>query len=139
MSSLKSPEEKSPAEVVEHVQEAFRRYYDTQYWVKSLEIRKERENLLLQHKALYSEPLVELVHPYPASEDCIKVCESMGLSEGFAKNLVQIVFGDNTVKRQSKREKNIRITQNMPPLKNRYSGAWAARGQNIAKSILNYI
>ena len=71
---------KSPVEVVEHVQEAFRRYYDTQFWVKSPEIRQERENLLLQHKALYSEPLVELVHPYPASEDCVQVCETLGLS-----------------------------------------------------------
>lgn len=86
---------KSPVEVVEHVQEAFRRYYDTQFWVKSPEIRQERENLLLQHKALYSEPLVELVHPYPASEDCVQVCETLGLSADFAENLVKIVFGDN--------------------------------------------
>jgi DEAD/DEAH box helicase domain-containing protein len=95
---------KSPLEVAEHVQEAFKRYYETQYWIKSPEIRRERKKLLHEHKALYSEPLVELVHPYPASEDCIKVCNSLGLSKDFAENLVKIVFGNNYKLRQHQAE-----------------------------------
>ena len=80
---------KSPLEVAEHIQEAFKRYYDTQFWVKSPEIRRERKKLLHEHKALYSEPLIELVHPYPASVDSVKVCNSLELSKDFAENLLQ--------------------------------------------------
>ena len=91
---------KSPLEVAEHIQEAFKRYYDTQFWVKSPEIRRERKKLLHEHKALYSEPLIELVHPYPASVDSVKVCNSLELSKDFAENLVKIVFGNNYKLRQ---------------------------------------
>ena len=85
--------ENTPLEVVDHVQDAFLRYYETQYWIKPQHLMDERRNLLLKNNALFSEPVVELINPYPATEDAAAVCGSIGLSEEFANRLTDIVFG----------------------------------------------
>ena len=46
-----------PTKVFEHVKEAFRRYYDSQFWLKDERLMEERANLLERNK-VYS-PLVE--------------------------------------------------------------------------------
>ena len=63
----------NPIAVVEYVKEAFRRYYDSQFWIKSPELMAERAELLDQGGVMYSSPLIELVKPYPATEDVATV------------------------------------------------------------------
>ena len=85
--------ENTPIEVVTHVRDAFLRYYETQYWIRPQQLMDERKDLLLNNNSLFSEPVIELVNPYPATEDAASVCGSIGFSQDFSKRLTDIVFG----------------------------------------------
>lgn len=92
--------ENTPLEVIGHVQDAFLRYYETQYWIKPQQLMDERRNLLIKNNTLFSEPVIELINPYPATEDAEKVCNSIGFNKDFANRLTNIVFGADYKLRQ---------------------------------------
>ena len=56
MKMLITPQKKSLA-----CPRCFFKYYDTQFWVRHPEIMKERLELILQNKGLFTEPLIELL------------------------------------------------------------------------------
>lgn len=85
----------NPIQVVEHVKEAFRRYYDSQFWIKSPQLMAERSEMLEKAGIMYSTPLIELVKPYPATEDIANVFRHLGKPTGVGEQLTRIVFGDN--------------------------------------------
>lgn len=84
-----------PTKVFEHVKEAFRRYYDSQFWLKDEKLMEERANLLESNKVYFREPLLEVVFPYPATVPVDTLSASLGLPEADCQRLVEIVFGDN--------------------------------------------
>ena len=56
---------KSPIRVFEHVKDAFRRYYDSQFWLKDDPLMEERANLLETDKVYFRDPLLEVVSLTP--------------------------------------------------------------------------
>ena len=86
---------KSPIRVFEHVKDAFRRYYDSQFWLKDDPLMEERANLLETDKVYFRDPLLEVVFPYPANVPVETLSPSLGMPETDCQRLVEIVFGGN--------------------------------------------
>ena len=82
-----------PIAVNEEVQEAFRRYYDDQFWLKHQRLMEERTELLKADGVMYSKPLIELVKPYPATENAEDVFAELQLSEQLGERLAEVVLG----------------------------------------------
>ena len=85
----------NPLQVTAQVQEAFRRYYDDQFWVKNPELMSERSELLKAEGVMYSKPVIELVKPYAATEDASEIFKKLELPVEFGERLAKIVFGNN--------------------------------------------
>ena len=85
--------EKTPIEVVQHIKEAFQKYYDSQFWLKFPELMAERTALLECDGVMYSSPLIELVRPYPSTENVEHVFKELHLPEALGSELISIVFG----------------------------------------------
>ena len=70
-----------------HVSEAYKKYYDSAFWMKEPLLMKERSELLEQSDAISKEPLVECVLPYPANVEIKDACEDAGLSSFVANKI----------------------------------------------------
>lgn len=84
---------KTPEKVLNHLKEAYIKYYDSAFWLRDEKLLKERRNLLSAPGVATQELLLESVPPYPSSEAISDVCSNLGLREGVADALGKIVFG----------------------------------------------
>ena len=82
-----------PLAVNDEVQEAFRRYYDDQFWLKHAELMQERAALLESDGVMYSKPLIELIQPYPATENAEDIFDKLNLPKALGSKLAEIVLG----------------------------------------------
>ena len=64
-----------PLTVQAELQDAYLRYVDTTYWLKSRELREERKELLTKPNLLFTEPHLEPIHQYDATIDLVEWCK----------------------------------------------------------------
>lgn len=76
------------------IRETVLSYIDTSYWLRDPVLAAERRELLSRPGALFQEPLLEPVLPYPGTVDAMEVCHSIGLSAEESLLLLKSVFGD---------------------------------------------
>jgi DEAD/DEAH box helicase domain-containing protein len=88
----------TPASVIRDVREAYKRYYDTAFWMRDEGIMAERQALLGEPGVMAQEPLLEAVPSYPSTTDAEEAATEAGLGQAAASQLARIVFGRNEVK-----------------------------------------
>lgn len=89
---------KTPESVLNHLKEAYIRYYDSAFWLRDEKLLEERRKLLSTPGVATQDLLLEAVPPYPSSEAIADVCSSIGLRNEVAGALGNIVFGSSDVK-----------------------------------------
>jgi DEAD/DEAH box helicase domain-containing protein len=85
----------TPLEVYDYVLEAYKRYYDSAFWMREPLLMQERAQLLGQSGVISQEPLIECVLPYPSVVSSGDACKAAGLNEEVTALLGKIVFGEN--------------------------------------------
>lgn len=83
----------TPRTVMDHVRDAYLRYYDTAFWMRDEALMAERKKLLLEPGVMAQEPLLEAVPVYPSVRPVAEACERAGLSSWTGDRLGQVVFG----------------------------------------------
>ena len=81
-----------PRDVYQQLAEAYLRYYDTAFWVRTPQVRAERRALLGAEGVITREPLLEPVLPYPSAEALAEVADRAGLSREVADRLAAMLF-----------------------------------------------
>lgn len=84
----------APHRVMEQLTAAALSYIDTAFWLRDPQLLAERRALLQEDGALFREPLLEPVLPYPGTVPARDVCLEVGLTEPEAEILLKSVFGD---------------------------------------------
>ena len=82
----------TPQSVLEYVQGAYHRYYDSAFWLRDEKVMAERRHLLEEPQVTAQEPLLEVVTPYPSVRSIQDACAEAGLPEGVADALGRILF-----------------------------------------------
>ena len=75
------------------IQLAFKKYYSSQFWMKSKELMAEREELLDEDGIIFTKPLIELVKPYPAEVSIDDICNELNVPVAIGHELLEVVFG----------------------------------------------
>jgi DEAD/DEAH box helicase domain-containing protein len=88
----------TPASVIRDINEAYRRYYDTAFWMRDEGIMEERKALLCEPGVMAQEPLLEAVPSYPSTTDAMEAARAAGLGDVAASHLARVVFGRDEVK-----------------------------------------
>jgi DEAD/DEAH box helicase domain-containing protein len=89
----------TPNKILEYIQEAYHKYYDSAFWLKDEVLMKERRALLEQPGLTAQDILIETVLPYPSEVPVKDACAEVGLSSKVAKELGKILFNaDETFK-----------------------------------------
>jgi len=81
-----------PLTVQQELQDAYLRYVDTTYWLRSQELRDERRELLKKANLLFTEPHLEPIPQYDTTVDLIKWCESKGIDIASASLVGEALF-----------------------------------------------
>jgi len=90
---------KTPREILSYIQEAYHKYYDSAFWMRSEALMRERRALLEEPGLTAQEILLECVLPYPSETTIQDACEEAGLDGGIARALGKIIFnGDENFK-----------------------------------------
>jgi DEAD/DEAH box helicase domain-containing protein len=83
----------NPQSIKKQVENAYRSYYNSAFWIKNRKLFEERDKLL-KSKGLISQDLqIELVPPYPSVEPITNVCKKFNANKDVAKAIAQILFG----------------------------------------------
>lgn len=88
----------TPTSVIEYVKDAYRRYYDSAFWMRDEGMMAERRALLDEPGVMAQEPLLEAVPSYPATDDIGDACARAGLSPSTASQLGRVMFGGDGFK-----------------------------------------
>jgi DEAD/DEAH box helicase domain-containing protein len=88
----------TPASVMRDIYEAYKRYYDTAFWMRDEGIMAERTALLREPGVMAQEPLLETVPSYPSTTDAGHAAKVAGLDDAAASKLARVVFGRDEVK-----------------------------------------
>ena len=94
----------TPSRVLEHILEGYQKYYETNFWIRSPELLKERTTLLRAPSVMSQIPLLETVPQYPSVKNIKEACLEAGLSSKTADTLGQIVFGTKSIKLRQHQE-----------------------------------
>ncbi|NKG19880.1 DEAD/DEAH box helicase [Paeniglutamicibacter terrestris] len=86
-----------PISVSNDLREAFLRYFNTNYRLRSPGLTADREDLVGKEGQIFREPLVEPVLPYPAADDFMDVATQAGYSEEVASIVGSAFFRDYVV------------------------------------------
>ena len=81
-----------PRDVYRQLTDAYLRYYDTAFWLRTPGVRAERRALLEADGVITREPLLEPVLPYPPAEPLSEVTDRVGLSRDVADRLARMLF-----------------------------------------------
>lgn len=82
----------TPTSVLEYVQGAYHRYYDSAFWLRDANLMAERRSLLEEPQVTAQEPLLEVVTPYPSVRSIRDACMEAGLGAEVADVLGRILF-----------------------------------------------
>lgn len=85
----------TPVDVLEYIQEAYHKYYDSAFWMRDEYIMRERRALLEEVGVTAQELLLEAVLPYPSTVNIEDACSKIGMSKALAKKILHVVFGDD--------------------------------------------
>jgi DEAD/DEAH box helicase domain-containing protein len=83
----------TPTAVYRSIQEAYLRYYDTAFWLRSPGLMRERTHLLERPGFVFTDVLVEPVLPYGSTASIADVCRQAGLGREPADALGAMLFG----------------------------------------------
>ena len=83
----------TPRYLKDYVEEAYLKYYDTQFWLKSEALMRERRALLSEDNYLLQEPLIEVVPGYAANVDFSVLSSDVNMSLEQLEALSRLVFG----------------------------------------------
>lgn len=81
-----------PREVYKQLKDAYFRYYDTAFWVRTQAVREERRARLAADGVISREPLLEPVLPYPPATPVSEVAGRVGISGEAADRLARMLF-----------------------------------------------
>ena len=81
-----------PLTVQSELQDAYLRYVDTTYWLKSKELRDERRRLLINGNLLFTEPHLEPIPQYDATIPLIEWCQQNGVDVDSASLVGEALF-----------------------------------------------
>lgn len=84
---------RSPFDTYNGLMDAYLRYYETTYWLRDADLRRERRNLLEVPGKLFTDPLVEPVLPYPSTDELITVTRGAGIDDRIADAVGRALFG----------------------------------------------
>lgn len=70
----------TPMSLAADLQDAFNRYYATNYALRSPGLAADRAELLAQPGQIFKEPLIEPVIPYPSTDDMVETATRAGYS-----------------------------------------------------------
>lgn len=85
----------TPGEVLDYIQEAYHKYYDSAFWLRDEYLMRERRDLLDEPGLTAQEILLEAVLAYPSEVPVADACKAAGLPPKVAEHLGTVVFGDN--------------------------------------------
>ena len=85
-----------PLTVQAELQDAYLRYVDTTYWLKSRELREERKELLTKPNLLFTEPHLEPIHQYDATIELVDWCKSNNIDVEAASLVGEALFRQYT-------------------------------------------
>jgi DEAD/DEAH box helicase domain-containing protein len=82
----------TPANVLEYIQDAYLRYYDTAFWLRDPKLLGERRKLLSETGAIAQEVLLEAVLPYLSTQSIAEAGAKAGLTSDQCTLLSKILF-----------------------------------------------
>lgn len=97
----------SPPNVLAYVRDAYKRYYDSAFWMRDPGIMRERDEILALPGVMAQEALLEAVPVYPSVKDIGDACRDAGLSEFTARYLGPVVFGNDAIKLRDHQAKSL--------------------------------
>lgn len=83
----------NPIKVYEEIKDAYLRYIDTAYWLRSDEAMNERRKLLADSTVLFTDVLLEPVLPYDATVELSTVIADANLDPVAAEVVAEALFG----------------------------------------------
>lgn len=86
----------SPFDTYRGLMDAYLRYYETTYWLRDPDLRRERRDLLEVPGKLFTDPLVEPVLPYPSTAELLTVTREVGIADRIADAVGHALFGSFT-------------------------------------------
>lgn len=93
----------NPLSVSQDLKEAFLRYFNTNYRLRSQGLTADREDLVATEGQVFREPLIEPVLPYPATDDLLVTATAAGYSETVARIVGSAFFGDYVDEKKGER------------------------------------
>ena len=84
----------NPISVYEELKEAYIRYLDTAFWLRSDELMAERRKLLKEDQFLFTEVLLEPVLPYDSKVDMAEVTSELGIDPAVGNLVGEALFGE---------------------------------------------
>ena len=88
----------NPPHVLAYVRDAYKRYYDSAFWMRDPGIMRERDEILALPGVMAQEALLEAVPVYPSVKAIEDACREAGLSDFTARHLGPVVFGNESIK-----------------------------------------
>jgi DEAD/DEAH box helicase domain-containing protein len=86
----------NPMRVYNEIKDAYLRYVDTAYWLRSEELMRERRALLADSELLFTDVLLEPVRPYDATVELAGVIDSLGIDPTVGAKVGRALFGEYT-------------------------------------------
>lgn len=83
----------NPRQVYAEIQDAYLRYIDTAYWLRSADLMRERRDLLTSTNLLFTDVLLEPVLPYDATEELGPLIERCGIDCRVGEIVGDALFG----------------------------------------------
>lgn len=97
----------SPPHVLSYLCDAYKRYYNTAFWMRDSGIMRERDAILAQPGVMAQEALLEAVPVYPSVKEIGDACRDAGLSDFTARYLGWVVFGNEAIKLRDHQAKSL--------------------------------
>lgn len=85
-----------PLRVYRELKDAYLRYIETAYWLRSKELMAERRALLEGTDLLFTDVLLEPVLPYDATVELAPICAGLGLGSSVAEVVGSALFSEYT-------------------------------------------
>jgi DEAD/DEAH box helicase domain-containing protein len=85
-----------PLRVYRELKDAYLRYVDTAYWLRSTELMSERRALLEDTDLLFTDVLLEPVLPYDSTVELAPLCARLGLDPAVAEVVGSALFREHT-------------------------------------------
>src|SRR5687768_4847632 len=86
----------NPLRVYTEIKDAYLRYVDTAYWLRSDELMRERRALLSDTDLLFTDVLLEPVRPYDSTDDLAEVLASLKFDPRISRIVGAALFRDYT-------------------------------------------